>query len=80
LLQSNGVKEHAMNRKHNENQASSEKVQPEQGAHLPPELNRAEIDRAKDMEADLNAQQPEDPVLQMRESPNRRKKRRQSAP
>ena len=68
-----------MTRKHNENESSSEKVQPEKGAHLPPELNRAEIDRAKDMEADLNAQQPEDAVLQMRENPNRRKARRRSA-
>ena len=67
-----------MTRKTNDSESS--KNQPEPGAHLPPDLSRAEIDRAKDMEADLNAQQPEDPILQMRESPNRRKKRRPSAP
>ena len=63
-----------MNRKNNENESS--KNTPERGAHLPPDLNRAEVDRAKDMEADLNAQQPEDPILQMRENPNRRRKKR----
>lgn len=66
-----------MTAKNNENE-SSPKIAPEQGSHLPPDLNRAEIDRAKNLEADLNAQQPENPILQMRENPNRRKKRRQS--
>ena len=61
------------------NDSESPKNQPEMVSHLPPDLNRAEIDRAKDMEADLKAQQPEDPILQMRENPNRRKKRRKSA-
>jgi hypothetical protein len=64
-----------MKRSNNEHDESSKKNQPEQGSHLPPEVNRAEIDRVKDMEADLNAQQPEDPVLQMRENPRRRKRR-----
>ena len=68
-----------MKRSNTEHDESSKKIQPEQGSHLPPDLNRAEIDRVKDMEADLNAQQPEDPVLQMRENPNRRKNRRRSA-
>ena len=61
----------------NENKSSG-KATPEQGNHLPPDLNRAEIDRAKDMEADLNAQQPEDPILQMRENPRRKRKRQSS--
>ena len=68
-----------MSRTNNEHDESSKKNQPEPGSHLPPDLNRAEIDRVKDMEADLNAQQPEDPILQMRENPNRRRKKRQSS-
>jgi hypothetical protein len=71
-----------MNRTKNENdESSAKKNQPEPGSHLPPDLNRAEIDRAKDTEADLNAQkpnaqQPEDPILQMREG--RRRKRQKN--
>ena len=64
-----------MTRKTDDSESSSAKNQPEQGAHLPPDLNRAEIDRAKDMEADLNAQQPEDPILQMREGKRRKRQK-----
>jgi hypothetical protein len=66
-----------MNRKNNESE-SSQKNAPEPGSHLPPDLNRAEVGRAKDVEADLDAQQPEDPILQMRENPRRKRKRQSS--
>jgi hypothetical protein len=72
------VMEQAMNNARNNDKTNeSPKPRPgQEGAHLPPDVARADVDRAKDMEADLNASQPEEPILQMREG--RRRKKRQS--
>jgi hypothetical protein len=72
------VKEHAMTRKTNDNEPPSRAPRPgEDGAHLPPDLARAEVDQAKKVETDLHAQQQGQPeVLQMRENPNRRRKKK----
>jgi hypothetical protein len=71
----NGVKEHAMTR----NNADSPKPADDRNArpgedlsHLPPDLARADVERAKDIEAEVTG--PEEPIQQMREG--RRKKRR----
>ena len=42
--------------------------------HVPPEVNRAEVERAKEVEQDVKA--PDEPIQQFREGP--RRKRRQS--
>ena len=68
-----------MTRKTTDAEPASSAPRPgEQGAHLPPDLARAEVDLAKKTEADLSAQQqlqqPE--VLQMRENPNRKRKKK----
>jgi hypothetical protein len=46
-------------------------------SHLPPALNKARVEQAKQVEADIGKQEGEEPVQQMREG--RRKRRRSTS-